>query len=111
MLDRQTLMNLLSVLSWLLPMLLVYLVGSALALTRRAQHPRRSTLALCAFALLALGLLASAASQVMIVLPREVDRHTLQLVLMIAGAIRMLLDLAGWVLLLCALFAREKTQP
>lgn len=111
MLDMQTVMNLLSVLSWLLPMLLVYLVGSALALTRRAQHPRRSTLALCAFAFLTLALLAAGVMQTVFVLPREMDHQSLQLITGVIGALRLLLELTGWVLLLCALFAREKTQP
>lgn len=108
MLDLQTVMKLLSALIWVLPMALVYLVGSALALVRRAQHPRRSTLALCAFAFLALGLLVAAGSQALIVLPRDMGHPGLHLMLTLAGAVRMLLELSGWVLLLCALFAREK---
>jgi hypothetical protein len=93
---------------------LVFVTGLILALVTRSRHPRRSTFAAIGFILLIVdGLVATvwniAGPQLR--LARDWPISLYAALSGLFGGVETLLLIAGWVLILIALFGRERTAP
>lgn len=91
----------------------LYVTGLILALVRRSKHPRRSTFATIGFAVLIVdGLLATVwvvTGPMLVTHGWSISRYAA--LTGVFGTVETILLLGGWVLILVALFGRERTAP
>ncbi|HEX6444435.1 MAG TPA: hypothetical protein VF053_05040 [Streptosporangiales bacterium] len=93
---------------------LVFVTGLILALVTRGRHPRRSTFAAIGFAVLIVDGLIGTVWNIAGPQLRVSHRWPVSLYAALSGlfgAVETLLLIAGWVLILIALFGRERTTP
>lgn len=93
---------------------LVYVTGLILAIVTRARHPRRSTFAAIGFAVLIVdGLIGTvwnvAGPQLRVAQDWPISLYTA--ISGLFGAIETVLLIAGWALILVALFGKERNAP
>jgi hypothetical protein len=91
-----------------LPLCLVWLVGTILALVGWRKHPMPSLLALIAFVLLLLQSLVGTVAYVGIFSQTEVTSDQLRLLLPVLSGVRTIVSTVAWGLLLGALFGWRK---
>jgi hypothetical protein len=106
-------MTVLAMQMWSLPFLALYILGLVMALNRRDIGPASKYAAL-GFGLMALGVLTSSVSSYLMFSMREEGNFQLSRIAMVTTAFtftRTLVNLAGWGLILAAIFAKRPPPP
>lgn len=111
--STETLLSLLPFLIVQIPFLMIYCVGIVLSIVRWKRHPTVSKLCLIAFSSFLLSLSIRNGQQIWIfsAIRREESARTIGTLGAAVGAVASLLTVAGWAILLPAIFGWRSPRP